>query len=149
MRLSTKGRYAVRAVLDLALHQTGGPVTRDEIAERQDLSTYYIAQLFLQLRKAGVIQSIRGPGGGYALARGSADITAGDIIRAVGEPLMPVACVDPADERQCPRAPVCATRLLWQRLGEQITGVVDSVTLRDLCEWAGELNDGTSKASWE
>ena len=139
MRLSTRGRYAVRAVLDLAQNQTQSPVTREEIADRQSLSTHYIAQLFLRLRDAGVVRSIKGPGGGYALARHPAEVSVGDVIRAVEEPLMPTACVDLASQKDCPRAPRCATRLLWRQLGDRITALVDSVTLQDLCQWAEEL----------
>jgi len=141
MRLSTKGRYAVRAMVDLALNQTCGPVTREEIASRQDLSTHYIAQLFLDLRKKGLIRSVKGPGGGYVLAREPAEISAGDIIRAVEEPLMPVACVDPLKGENCSRAPQCVTHLLWRRLGDQISALLDSITLQDLCRWARELQE--------
>ena len=143
MRLSTKGRYAVRAMLELALTQTQNPVTRAHIADQQDLSAHYLAQLFLRLRKAGVIQSVKGPKGGYALARRPAEISVGEIIRAVDEPLMPAACVDHVDTKDCARAPLCATRLLWQQLGQQITTFVDSVTLGDLCEWDESLRDST------
>jgi Rrf2 family protein len=143
MRLSTKGRYAVRAMLELALTQTQNPVTREYIADQQDLSAHYLAQLFLRLRKAGVIHSVKGPKGGYALARQPAEISVGEIIRAVDEPLMPVACVDLVDAKDCSRAPLCATRLLWQQLGQQITAFVDSVTLSDLCEWDESLRDST------
>ena len=119
MRLSTKGRYAVRSMVDLALHADDGPVTREEIATRQDISADYLARLFTRLVKSGLISSMKGPGGGYMLAQSTATITAGDIIRAVQEPLAPVYCVNSAAGRACDRAGGCVTHLLWEQLGER------------------------------
>jgi Rrf2 family iron-sulfur cluster assembly transcriptional regulator len=139
MRLSTKGRYAVRSMVDLALHANDGPVTREEIAARQDISADYLARLFTRLVKTGLISSVKGPGGGYLLAQSTAAITAGDIIRAVQEPLAPVYCVNPEAGRTCHRVDNCVTHLLWERLRERITELLDSVTLEELCEEALQL----------
>jgi len=139
MRLSTKGRYAVRAVVDLALHVNQGPVTREEIAVREEISADYLARLFAKLVKAGLISSVKGPGGGYFLAQSAPSITAGDIIRAVEEPLAPVYCVNAKAAKTCHRVDGCVTHLLWERLGDRIRELLDSVTLEDLCEQAQQI----------
>jgi Rrf2 family protein len=134
MRLSTLGRYALRAMVDLALHQDQGPVLRKDIAERQELSSNYLAQLFAKLGRAGLVDSVFGPGGGYKLARSAAEISAGDVLRAVEESLIPVYCVDCDEEEMCHRAEGCPTRPLWKRLGEQVAQTLDTITLAELCE---------------
>jgi Rrf2 family protein len=139
MRLSTKGRYAVRSMVDLALHANDGPVTRDEIATRQEISADYLARLLTKLVKAGLISSVKGPGGGYVLAQSTAAITAGDIIRAVEEPLAPVYCVNAEAGRACHRVDGCVTHLLWEQLGERITELLDSVKLEELRAEASQL----------
>jgi Rrf2 family transcriptional regulator, iron-sulfur cluster assembly transcription factor len=134
MRLSTKGRYAVMAMVDLA-HQNGrGPVTLAEIAERQEISLSYLEQLFAKLRKAGLVRSVRGPGGGYLLAQARAATRIADIILAVDEPIRATRCA--------PGAPVgcrgnrtrCQTHDLWEELGNQIHLYLSSVSLADVCE---------------
>ena len=134
MRLSTLGRYALRAMVDLAQHQDQGPVLRKEIAERQELSSNYLAQLFARLGRAGLVKSVFGPGGGYVLARSAKEISAGDVLRAVEESLAPVFCVDCDEEEMCHRAEGCPTRPVWRRLGDQVTQTLDSITLAELCE---------------
>lgn len=129
----------MRAMVDLALHQERGPVSRREIAERQEISSHYLGQLLVRLRRAGLAASVRGPGGGYMLARSAAEITAGDVLRAVGESLTPVYCVDDGSDAVCHRMEGCPVRPLWLRLSETIARVLDSVTLADLCERSREL----------
>ena len=136
MQVSTKGRYALRAMIDLSLHTDQGPVLRKDIAERQEISSHYIGQLFVKLRKAGFIESVRGPGGGYVLAQDADEIRAGDIIRTVEGPIALVHCVDPDPEDACHRMGSCAAYPLWERLSRTIEGVLDSVTLKDLCDQA-------------
>lgn len=136
MRLSTVGRYALRAMVDLACHGAGGPVVRHEIAARQEVSEQYLAQLLLKLKYAGLVESVRGPGGGYLLARGAGEITAGDVLRAVEETLAPVFCVGDEEDAICHRADGCPTHWLWKRLGETIRQTLDSVTLTELCAHA-------------
>ena len=138
MRLSTRGRYALRAMIDLALHADEGPVLRSDIAERQEVSVHYIEQLFVKLRKAGFIESVRGPGGGYILAKSADQIRAGDIIRTVEGPIALVHCVAPQQEATCHRIDSCVTHLLWKRLSDKVAEVLDSVTLKDLCAQARE-----------
>lgn len=139
MQISTKGRYALRAMIDLGLHMDQGPVLRKDIAERQGISHHYIGQLFVALRKAGFIESVKGPGGGYVLAKDADKIRVGDIIRTVEGPIALVYCVSPNLENTCHRMDRCVAYLLWKRLSKAIEEVLDSVTLRDLCDQAREF----------
>jgi Rrf2 family iron-sulfur cluster assembly transcriptional regulator len=124
-------------MVDLALHSGNGPVQCQEIAARQELSEGYLHRLFLKLRQAGLIDSIKGPGGGYVLARDTTEIRASDVLEAVEEILDPVFCVDENLEQGCERAEGCPTHWLWERLAGAIRGVLDSVTLAELCERSG------------
>ena len=136
MRLSTVGRYALRAMVDLAIYSEAGPAPCAEIARRQEVSDQYLSQLFLKLKRADLVQSVRGPGGGYVLARSAGEISAGDVLRAVDETLEPVYCVDEDAQATCHRADGCPTHWLWAKLGDAIHTVLDSVTLAELCEHA-------------
>ena len=143
MRVTTAGRYALRVMLDLALNGQIGPVLRQEITKRQEISSEYIAQLFRPLVKAGLARSVMGPGGGYQLTRPAQEIKVGDILRAVEGPFATVACVlqDQSGAENCPRRGGCAARILWQRLTHVIEEYLDSVTLWDMCELAGQLKE--------
>jgi Rrf2 family iron-sulfur cluster assembly transcriptional regulator len=134
MRFSTVGRYALRAMVDLTLYSAEGPVQCKDIAERQEVSDQYLSQLFLKLRRAELVRSVRGPGGGYMLARDATGISAGDVLRAVEETLDPVFCVDRDAQTTCPRVDGCPTHWLWGQLGDAIHQVLDSVTVSDLCQ---------------
>ena len=133
MRLSTVGRYALRAMVDLAQHEGQGPVLRRDVAERQEISSDYLAQLFAKLRRAGLVESVLGPGGGYVLARRAAEITAGEVLRAVDESLEVAPCVNTEQEDACHRADGCSTHMLWRRVGDAVAEVVDTVSLAALC----------------
>ena len=140
MKISTKGRYALRLMLDLALHDSDAPVRIKDIAARQDISDKYLEQIISSLNKAGYVKSIRGPQGGYKLARDPESYTVGMILRLTEGSLAPVACLD--DEvNTCDRQETCATLKLWQMLDEAIKGVVDRVTLADLVESQTEMID--------
>jgi Rrf2 family cysteine metabolism transcriptional repressor len=141
MRISTRGRYALRAMVDLALHEQEGPVLRQEIARRQEISADYVAQLFGRLQSAGLVEGVKGPGGGYRLARDVARITAGDVVQAAEGPVAVVHCTLPCPDQEaaCARLDRCVTHLLWQRLSETILEFLDSVTLQDLCGEAKRL----------
>ncbi len=137
MKLSTKGRYGVTAMYDLALHIGKGPISLKSVAARQQISEHYLEQLMGQLRKAGLVKSTRGAQGGYLLVKQPKDITVGDIVRVMEGPIAPVDCLlsdDPDSNDYCPRADMCVTRNVWQKVGESISGVLDSITLHDLCE---------------
>jgi Rrf2 family iron-sulfur cluster assembly transcriptional regulator len=137
VRLSTKAQYAVRALVDLSLHSEGRPVALREISRREEIPLNYLEQLFLRLKKGHIIESVRGPGGGYLLARDSAEISISDIVATVEEPLNPVSCLDEA-EGPCSRGNRCVTRNVWKGLGERIRGFLDSISLDELTREARE-----------
>jgi len=139
IRISTRGRYALRAMVDLALHTDEGPVSRRDIAMRQEVSADYVAQLFRRLRAAGLVEGVKGPGGGYRLARDAATIHVGDVVRAVEGPIAVVHCIIPDSEPSCNRVDRCVAHLLWKRLSEAMTELLDSVTLKELCDQARQL----------
>ena len=145
MKISTKGRYALRLMMDIALHQEeGSPVRIKEIAGRQELSTKYLEQIIAVLNRAGYVRSIRGPQGGYLLARPAGEYTAGMILRLTEGSLAPVACLDnEGTAAACSRADDCAALILWKRLNTAINDVVDQVTLQDLLDWQEKSADGT------
>ena len=134
MRLSTKGRYAIRLMLDLASNNTGEPIRLRDAARRQEISEKYLEQIVSLLNKAGFVRSIRGSQGGYVLSRMPKDYTVGEILRLTEGSLSPVDCVDQLG-LGCHREENCATRILWQKLDEAISSVVDHVTLEDLLSW--------------
>lgn len=128
MKISTKGRYALRLMLDLALQNTGAPVSLGEIARRQDISEKYLEQLLPALTRRGLVRSVRGAGGGYLLTRPPEEYTVGEILRAQEGSLAPVDCV----EGGCRRERECGTVELWRRIDRAVADVVDAVTLQDL-----------------
>ncbi|MGQ0654201.1 MAG: Fe-S cluster assembly transcriptional regulator IscR [Betaproteobacteria bacterium] len=129
MRLTTKGRFAVTAMVDLAMRQTRGPVTLSAISERQHISLSYLEQLFGKLRRAQLVSSVRGPGGGYNLAQNAAAITVADIVTAVDEPLDATQC---GGKENCHDERRCMTHDLWATLNEKMQEYLSSVTLADL-----------------
>lgn len=132
IRVSTRGRYALRAMVDLAQHGDSGPVARQAISERQDISADYVAQLFRELAEVGLVEGVRGPGGGYRLSRPAAEITAREIVEAMEGPITLVSCVESNDDGACQHFDGCVTRQLWKELSEQMREVLGSVTLDDL-----------------
>ena len=146
VRVSTRGRYALRAVIDVALNGHQGPRARRDIAKGQGISADYVAQLFRLLREAGIVRGVRGPGGGYALGRDAADITAGDVVRAVEGPLAVTQCVEPGADPECDRVGECVTRAVWQQLSETMAAFLNSVSIADLCESAAADPDCAATA---
>lgn len=139
MKLSTKGRYALRLMLDLALYEDEGYVKIKDIAKRQDLSDKYLEQIITILSRAGYVKSIRGASGGYKLAKLPAEYTVGMILRLTEGSLAPVSCLD-GDVSDCSRYDNCATLEVWKRLNDAINNVVDNITLADLMEIQTEKN---------
>ncbi|MCH9854270.1 MAG: Fe-S cluster assembly transcriptional regulator IscR [OM182 bacterium] len=129
MRLTTKGRYAVTAMLDLALHKNQGPVSLSDISSRQAISLSYLEQLFSKLRRSELVSSVRGPGGGYELKRGSGEIFIAQIIDAVDESVDTTKCQGAGD---CQGGETCLTHYLWEDLSEQIHTFLESISLADL-----------------
>src|SRR5690348_11119243 len=135
MRLSTKGRYAVMAMADLAQHEAGNrPVSLADIARRQEISLAYLEQLFAKLRRGGLVKSVRGPGGGYLLAHDRDDTRISDIILAVEEKIEAVRCQPGAAIGCRSDRSRCLTHDLWEELGRQIYLYLSSVSLGDVCE---------------
>lgn len=135
MRLTTKGRFAVTAMIDLAMRCKDGPVTLAGISERQRISLSYLEQLFGKLRRASLVESVRGPGGGYCLARPVAQLTVADIIRAVDEPLDATQC---GGKENCHEEHRCMTHDLWTTLNAKMYEFLASVSLADLVAKQGE-----------
>jgi len=136
MRLTTKGRFAVTAMIDLAMRQHSGPVTLAGISQRQEISLSYLEQLFRKLRRHEIVESVRGPGGGYNLARRPEDITVADIIIAVDEPLDATQC---GGKQNChsdgeSHGTRCMTHDLWATLNAKMVDYLDSVSLKDLVD---------------
>lgn len=134
MKLSTKGRYAVMAMVDLARQGANRPVTLAEIAERQNISLSYLEQLFGKLRKGGQVKSVRGPGGGYMLPRHPTEIRIADIIVAVDEPIKATRCTPGSPEGCMLDKSRCLTHDLWEELGNHIFSFLSSVSLEDVIE---------------
>ena len=134
MRLSTKGRYAVMAMVDLASTSSGNPVALADIAERQEISLSYLEQLFAKLRKGGLVKSVRGPGGGYLLAYAAEHTRISDIILAVDEPIRTTRCSAGSPAGCRTNRSRCLTHDLWEELGNQIHLYLSSVTVADVCE---------------
>lgn len=138
MKLSTKGRYGVKAMVDLAIHYGEAPVSIKSISQRQNISEYYLEQLFSSLRKAKLIKSIRGAQGGYVLNRLPEEITVADVIDVLEGPIEISDCVEGA---VCHNVDCCATRILWQKIKTSIEEVTNSVTLKDIVDDYNEMQE--------
>lgn len=133
MMISTKGRYAVRVMLDLAVNNTGEYIKVKQIAKRQEISEKYLEQIIAVLHKAGYVRSVRGAQGGYRLAREPKEYTVGMILRLTEGSLSPVACLS-SEENECKRCDTCDTLAVWKELEQAINNVVDNITIADLAE---------------
>lgn len=140
MKVSTKGRYALRLMIDIAMNDNGEPVRVKDISARQNISMKYLEQIISILNKAGYVRAIRGPQGGYRLVKKTSEYTAGMILRLTEGSLSPVSCLA-YEESGCDREDTCATLELWKRLDKAIRGVVDAVTLEDLVDWQEAKKD--------
>ena len=143
MRLSTKGQYAVRAMVTLAYLSGGSPVSLKDISEREEISLSYLEQLFVKLRRGDLVRSVRGPGGGYVLQREASLISVGEIITVVEEALNPVACLD-SDPASCDKVSTCITQSVWKGLGDKIKEFLNSISIEDLTNELNSLNDSTN-----
>ncbi|HEX7715133.1 MAG TPA: Rrf2 family transcriptional regulator [Bacillota bacterium] len=137
MQVSTRGRYGLRAMVDIALHITDGPMALRVIAERQGISESYLEQVFTNLRKAGLVKASRGSQGGYELNHPPQEITVGQILRSLEGPIVPVFCVDESSSGNiCERSKICPTRSFWEELRDKINEFLDGTTLQDLADRA-------------
>ena len=131
MKLSTKGRYGVRAMVDLAASYGGAPVSIKSISKRENLSEYYLEQLFSPLRRANIIRSIRGAQGGYVLCKHPSEITVGDIMTILEGPIEIADCIDGVE---CESSDCCATKAVWEKIKNSIDSVMNSITLQDIMD---------------
>lgn len=139
MKISSRGRYALRFMIDLAQHSGGEAVTLKEVSQRQEISVKYLEQIVTLLNRGGLIHSVRGNQGGYLLAREPAAYTVGDILRVVEGDLFPVACMENRPN-QCPRHNACRTIGFWEGLYKTVNDYVDGVTLQDLAAGDADAN---------
>ena len=131
MKLSTKGRYGVRAMVDLASNYGSAPISIKTISKRENLSEYYLEQLFSPLRRANIIRSIRGAQGGYVLCKPPNEITVGDIMTILEGPIEIADCIDGVE---CDSSDCCATKAVWEKIKNSIDSVMDSITLQDIID---------------
>ncbi|CRZ33639.1 BadM/Rrf2 family transcriptional regulator [Herbinix hemicellulosilytica] len=140
MKLTTRGRYGLRAVLDLAVNTGNEAVSLSEIAERQGISMNYLEQLIAKLKKSGIVQGIRGAQGGYVLAMPPEEISVGDILRALEGDLIPVDCSElNSGDTPCINSDTCVTKYVWKRITDSINDAVDGIKLSDLVEKSKEI----------
>lgn len=146
MKITTKGRYGLRALIDLAQYSEIEPVSISSIANRQGISERYLEQLMTMLKKAGLIKSIRGAGGGYVLAKDLTEISVGDVLRALEGNLEPVECTAFSQDDTCAASGGCVTKYVWQRINESINRTVDEISLEQLVSESKSVNSNPSSA---
>ena len=139
MQISTKGRYALRLMIDLAENSSGNPVSLKDVAKRQGISDKYLEQIISVLNKAGYVRSVRGAQGGYLLKSDPETYTVGMILRQTEGSLAPVSCIED-DEIICDRQEQCVTSIVYKKINDAISNVVDNITLQDLVDWQSEKN---------
>ena len=132
MKLSTKGRYGLRAMIDLAIHSKENQVSIKSISERQEISENYLERIIALLKKAGYVKSTRGAQGGYTLTKKPDQISVGNILRALEGDLNPVDCSLINDDKVCSESGLCVTKFVWKRISDSINDVVDNISLQDL-----------------
>lgn len=147
MDLSSRGKYATRALLDLCLHEEEGPVQIRDIAERQQIPLKYLEQILLSLKRMGVVQSRKGPGGGYLLAQPPHAITLGAVVRAMDGPLAPISCASVSGyaECGCPEPATCGLRAVWKEARDALAAVLDQTTFADIRERHLKLRSQTER----
>ena len=149
MKLSTKGRYGLRALIDLAQYSETEPASISSISARQGISERYLEQLMAKMKKAGLVQSIRGAGGGYVLAKDAADISVGDVLRALEGKLEPAECAAFHPDERCEAAGGCVTKYVWQKINESINQTVDEIKPFTLVEESKKLKSGNESRNME
>ncbi|WP_025641261.1 RrF2 family transcriptional regulator [Schnuerera ultunensis] len=145
MRLSTRGRYGLKAMFQLALHYGEGPIPLNSIASAQELSENYLEQLVSTLRKSGLLNSVRGAQGGYMLAKSPEDITVGNILRALEGDMAPADCVID-NSNGCEKEENCVTKLVWMRMRDSINQVIDSISLQDMLDEQAKMESKQREA---
>ncbi len=135
MRLSTKGEYASRAMLELALHYENHPLHIRDISRAQSIPQRFLEQILLQLKRAGYLRSRKGPGGGYYLSRPPADINVAEVIRVMDGPLAPIDCVSVTAHEVCPHEKNCSLKWLWKEVRDAVAEILERTTFADLAKW--------------
>lgn len=134
MKLSTRGRYGLKAMFQLALHYGEGPISLKNVANEQEISENYLEQLVAQLRKSGLLESVRGAQGGYMLAKAPSEITVGNVLRILEGDMAPADCILDDELYKCNREEECVTKLVWLKIRDSIDEVIDTITLKDMVE---------------
>lgn len=134
MRVTTKGRYGLRAVLKLAQQEERKPISISTIAAEEEISPEFLEQIFYKMKKSGIIKSTRGPGGGFSLAKKLDEITLADILAAVGEPVTLSPCSTEGTKKDCPRTNKCAAYLIWHEVSDHLNEYFNSITLKEMHE---------------
>lgn len=145
MKLTTKGRYGLRAVIDLAIYAKEEPVSLAAVAERQSISISYLEQLMAKLKKAGIVQSTRGAQGGYSLAKNPEEVSVGEILRVLEGTLNPVDCSAVDGESECAASDFCVTKYVWKRISDSINATVDAIFLSELIEESEKVKNRANK----
>ncbi len=140
MKMSTKGKYGLRAVIDLAQHSESNPISITSIAQRQGISERYLEQLMSKLKKAEIVKSIRGANGGYTLNKAAEDISVGEILRALEGNIEPVDCSGIQSEEGCQSACGCVSKIVWQRINDSVNQAVDEISLSNLLDEGKRIN---------
>ncbi len=140
MKISTKGRYALRMLVELARHQENGYMSLKEISERQNISKKYLEQIVPMLNKSGILRTNRGNKGGYMLAKPASECTVGDVLRATEGSLAPVSCLD-QEYNDCPRAGFCVTLYIWEGLNKAVADYLNSITIQDILDRSSDAGD--------
>lgn len=143
MKISTKGRYALRLMLGIALQSKSGPISLRDVAKQEGISDKYLEQIVTPLNRAGLVKSVRGAGGGYLLTRPAEEYTVGEILRVLEGELVPVACADAPEG--CSRSEFCVTQEVWAQIAAAVSDVVDHITLADLVRRYKEKQAAFSK----
>ncbi|QUH30755.1 RrF2 family transcriptional regulator [Vallitalea guaymasensis] len=139
MKLSTRGRYGLRAMVDLVVNSKETNISLKSISQRQGISMNYLEQIISVLKKSGYVKSVRGAKGGYSLAKSPKDISVGDILRALEGDLNPVDCALVNEDKQCDEADCCITKVVWKKISDSINDVVNNISLQDLVEGHNDL----------
>ena len=140
MKISTKGRYALRMLIELAAHEDAGFISLKEISEHQNISKKYLEQIVPMLNKSGILRTNRGNRGGYMLAKPASECTVGDVLRATEGSLAPVSCLE-YEQNDCPRAEICATLYVWKGLEKAVNDYLNSVTVQDIIDHSAEAGN--------
>lgn len=146
MKLTSKSRYGLRAIVDLAFHSESEPVSIKSISGRQNVSERYLEQIIGKLRKSGIVESVRGAGGGYHLAKDASEISVGDVLRSLEGDLAPVDCPE-VNKSECEDSQLCVTKYVWQKINDGIQNTINHIMLDELVQQSKELLEGQSAQS--